>query len=83
MKTYCGLIPGVRVFPEMLLLVLTWQTFTMANRKKNNETSIIFENVKFYNEILVKTNDPPKICVSITKGSKNFEVRIYLCYIIF
>ncbi|KAG6451289.1 fatty acid synthase [Manduca sexta] len=67
---------GKNVLPESAVLVLVWETLAMYREMDYSNLSIVFENIHFLSEVVIKRDSSLKLSIMINRGDSKFEV----CY---
>ncbi|KOB68668.1 Uncharacterized protein OBRU01_18097, partial [Operophtera brumata] len=71
---------GINVFPESAILVIVWETVAMFKNTDYKNLSIVFNNVKFQDQIKIESEKRLKLQVThdktlIASGSIDFELK--------
>ncbi|XP_052748607.1 fatty acid synthase-like [Galleria mellonella] len=65
---------GLIMFPEAAILFLVWETLAMYKEVDYREMSVIFKDINFHGEAVIRKEVPLKFEILIYKGSYFFEV---------
>lgn len=67
------------MLPESAVLVLVWETLAMHIGVSYREQPVVFRDIHFHSEIIIKPDTPLRLTIAINRGSNKFEVR-FLSY---
>ncbi|KOB76787.1 Uncharacterized protein OBRU01_05240 [Operophtera brumata] len=65
---------GNCVFPEAAFLQLIWENLAMYQGVNYRDMSVVFRDVHFHREVIIKSDVPLRLRITINKGSNRFEV---------
>ncbi|KAF9803767.1 hypothetical protein SFRURICE_012066, partial [Spodoptera frugiperda] len=65
---------GANVLPESAVLVLVWETLAMHIGVSYRDQPVVFRDIHFHSEIIIKPDTPLRLTIAINRGSNKFEV---------
>ncbi|KAH9645168.1 hypothetical protein HF086_005713 [Spodoptera exigua] len=65
---------GANVLPESAVLVLVWETLAMHIGVSYRDQPVVFRDIHFHSEIIIKPETPLRLTIAINRGSNKFEV---------
>ncbi|XP_022827106.1 fatty acid synthase-like [Spodoptera litura] len=65
---------GANVLPESAILVLVWETLAMHIGVSYRDQPVVYRDIHFHSEIVLKLETPLRLTVAINRGSNKFEV---------
>lgn len=71
------------MFPESALLVLVWETLALSMGVNYQSLPVVFNNIKFHNEVAIELASPLKLSININRNENRFEVYVYIYIITF